>query len=76
MLTRICAEETMNLSTRNARRRSEGNRGTYSKVVAGVPYRPLPRDPIDIDSGKVKYPTSTQVLSNTPQAFLYNGIFT
>ena len=75
----ICTEETMNLLNKAAPKvgsaLKEIEKDIYEWTVAGTPYRPLPRGGFDIEQRLKDMKTSEvdmQVLSNTPQTFLYN----
>ena len=75
----ICTEETMNLLNKAAPKvgsaLKEIEKDVYEWTVAGTPYRPLPRGGFDIEQRLKDMKTSEvdmQVLSNTPQTFLYN----
>jgi aminocarboxymuconate-semialdehyde decarboxylase len=75
----ICTEETMNLlnkaSPKVGSALKEIEKDVYEWTVAGIPYRPLPRGGFDIEQRLADMKTSEvdmQVLSNTPQTFLYN----
>jgi aminocarboxymuconate-semialdehyde decarboxylase len=75
----ICTEETMKLLNKETPKvasslKDIGN-NNYEWTVAGVPYRPLPLGGFDIEQRLKDMKTSDvdmQVLSNTPQTFLYN----
>jgi len=75
----ICTEETMKLLNKEtpkiASSLKEIGQGNYEWTVAGVPYRPLPLGGFDIEQRLKDMKASDvdmQVLSNTPQTFLYN----
>src|SRR5215211_5344733 len=75
----ICTEETMNLLNKEtpkvASSLKEYEKGVFEWSVAGVPYRPLPRGGFDIEQRLKDMKASDvdmQVLSNTPQTFMYN----
>ena len=75
----ICTEETMNLLNKEtpkvASSLKEYEKDVFEWSVAGVPYRPLPRGGFDIEQRLKDMKASDvdmQVLSNTPQTFLYN----
>src|SRR3954454_8034872 len=75
----ICTEETMRLLNKEtpkvASALKEISKDVYEWTVAGVPYRPLPLGGFDIEQRLKDMKTSDvdmQVLSNTPQTFLYN----
>ena len=75
----ICTEETMNLLNKEcpkvASSLKEIGKDVFEWSVAGVPYRPLPRGGFDIEQRLKDMKASDvdmQVLSNTPQTFLYN----
>jgi aminocarboxymuconate-semialdehyde decarboxylase len=75
----ICTEETMNLLNKEcpkvASSLKEYEKNVFAWSVAGVPYRPLPRGGFDIEQRLKDMKASDvdmQVLSNTPQTFLYN----
>ena len=75
----ICTEETMRLlasETPKDRAQARGiEKDVFEWTVAGVPYRPLPRGGFDIEQRLKDMKASDvdmQVLSNTPQTFLYN----
>src|SRR3981081_2077959 len=74
----ICTEETMKLLNKEtpkvASSLKEIGQGNYEWTVAGVPYRPLPLGGFDIEQRLKDMKTSDvdmQVLSNTPEPFLY-----
>ena len=75
----ICTEETMKLLNKEtpkvASSLKEYEKDVFEWSVAGVPYRPLPRGGFDIEQRLKDMKASDvdmQVLSNTPQTFLYN----
>ena len=75
----ICTEETMNLLNKEAPKVASNlkkyEKDVFEWSVAGVPYRPLPRGGFDIEQRLKDMKASDvdmQVLSNTPQTFLYN----
>src|SRR4029453_3197881 len=75
----ICTEETMQLLNKEtpkvASSLKEYEKDVFEWSVAGVPYRPLPRGGFDIEQRLKDMKASDvdmQVLSNTPQTFLYN----
>ena len=75
----ICTEETMNLLNKEtpkvASSLKEYEKDVFEWTVAGVPYRPLPLGGFDIEQRLKDMKASDvdmQVLSNTPQTFLYN----
>jgi aminocarboxymuconate-semialdehyde decarboxylase len=75
----ICTEETMNLlnkaSPKIASSMKEIEKDVFEWSIAGVPYRPFPRGGFDIEQRLKDMKASDvdmQVLSITPQAFLYN----
>src|SRR5262249_28929898 len=75
----ICTEETMNLLNKEVPKVASGlkeiEKDVFEWTVAGVPYRPLPRGGFDIEQRLKDMKASDvdmQVLSNTPQTFLYN----
>ena len=75
----ICTEETMKLLNKEtpkvASALKEIAKDVYEWTVAGVPYRPLPLGGFDIEQRLKDMKASDvdmQVLSNTPQTFLYN----
>src|SRR5215217_2276120 len=75
----ICTEETMKLLNKEtpkvASALKEISKDVYEWTVAGVPYRPLPLGGFDIEQRLKDMKASDvdmQVLSNTPQTFLYN----
>ena len=75
----ICTEETMKLLNKEtpkvAPKLKEYEKDVFEWSVAGVPYRPLPRGGFDIEQRLKDMKASDvdmQVLSNTPQTFLYN----
>ena len=76
----ICTEETMKLlnkETPKVASEAQGHRRRtcYEWTVGGVPYRPFPRGGFDIEQRLKDMKASDvdmQVLSNTPQTFLYN----
>jgi aminocarboxymuconate-semialdehyde decarboxylase len=75
----ICTEETMRLlaseTPKVAPKLVEYEKDVFEWTVAGVPYRPLPRGGFDIEQRLADMKASDvdmQVLSNTPQTFLYN----
>ena len=75
----ICTEETMNLLNKEmpkvASSLKEYEKDVFEWTVCGVPYRPLPRGGFDIEQRLKDMKASDvdmQVLSNTPQTFLYN----
>ena len=75
----ICTEETMKLLNKETPKVASSLK-EYEKDIsngrsAGVPYRPLPRGGFDIEQRLKDMKASDvdmQVLSNTPQTFLYN----
>src|SRR3569833_775156 len=74
----ICTEETMNHLNKEipkiASSLKEYEKDVFEWSVAGVPYRPLPRGGFDIEQRLKDMKASEvdmQVLSNTPQTFLY-----
>jgi aminocarboxymuconate-semialdehyde decarboxylase len=75
----ICTEETMKLLEKEtpkvAPKLASIGKDVFEWSVAGVPYRPFPRGGFDIEQRLKDMTTSDvdmQVLSNTPQTFLYN----
>ncbi len=75
----ICTEETMKLLNKEvpkvASSLKEYEKDVFEWSVAGVPYRPLPLGGFDIEQRLKDMKASEvdmQVLSNTPQTFLYN----
>src|SRR5215470_2686625 len=75
----ICTEETMKLLNKEtpkvASSLKEYEKDVFEWSVCGVPYRPLPKGGFDIEQRLKDMATSDvdmQVLSNTPQTFLYN----
>jgi len=75
----ICTEETMNLLNKEtpkvASSLKEYEKDVFEWSFAGVPYRPLPRGGFDLEQRFKDMAASDvdmQVLSNTPQTFLYN----
>src|SRR3954466_5575691 len=75
----ICTEETMKLLNKEvpkvASSLKEYEKDVFEWTVAGVPYRPLPLGGFDIEQRLKDMKASDvdmQVLSNTPQTFLYN----
>jgi aminocarboxymuconate-semialdehyde decarboxylase len=75
----ICTEETMKLLEKEtpkiAPKLKEYDKDVFEWTVAGTPYRPFPRGGFDIEQRLKDMKTSDvdmQVLSNTPQTFLYN----
>ena len=75
----ICTEETMKLLEKEtpkvAPKLKEYEKDVFEWTVAGVPYRPLPLGGFDIEQRLKDMKASDvdmQVLSNTPQTFLYN----
>ena len=75
----ICTEETMKLLEKEtpkvAPKLKEIEKDVYEWTVAGVPYKPFPRGGFDIEQRLKDMAASDvdmQVLSNTPQTFLYN----
>jgi aminocarboxymuconate-semialdehyde decarboxylase len=75
----ILTEETMKLLEKEtpkvAPKLSSLGNDMYELSVAGVPYRPFPKGGFDIEQRFKDMATSEvdmQVLSNTPQTFLYN----
>ena len=75
----ICTEETMKLLNKETPKVASAlkdiGKDVYEWTVAGVPYRPLPLGGFDIEQRLKDMKASDvdmQVLSNTPQTFLYN----
>jgi aminocarboxymuconate-semialdehyde decarboxylase len=75
----ICTEETMKLLEKEAPKVApklkEYEKDVFEWTVAGVPYRPFPLGGFDIEQRLKDMKASDvdmQVLSNTPQTFLYN----
>ena len=75
----ICTEETMNLlnkaSPKIASSMKEIEKDVFEWSIAGVPYRPFPRGGFDIEQRLKDMKASDvdmQVLSITPQTYLYN----
>ena len=75
----ICTEETMKLLEKEmpkvAPKLKEIEKDIFEWTVAGVPYRPFPLGGFDIEQRLKDMKASDvdmQVLSNTPQTFLYN----
>ena len=75
----ICTEETMNLLNKETPKVASSlkqiEKDVFEWTVAGVPYRPLPLGGFDIEQRLKDMKASDvdmQVLSNTPQTFLYN----
>ncbi|MEA2983717.1 MAG: aminocarboxymuconate-semialdehyde decarboxylase [Alphaproteobacteria bacterium] len=75
----ICTEETMKLLEKEtpkvAPKLKQIEKDIYEWTVAGVPYRPFPLGGFDIEQRLKDMKASDvdmQVLSNTPQTFLYN----
>src|SRR5215813_13611705 len=75
----ICTEETMNLLNKEipkvASSLKEYEKDVFEWSVCGVPYRPFPLGGFDIEQRLKDMKASDvdmQVLSNTPQTFLYN----
>ena len=75
----ICTEETMNLLNKEIPKVASGlkeyEKDVFEWSVAGVPYRPFPRGGFDIEQRLKDMKASDvdmQVLSNTPQTFMYN----
>jgi aminocarboxymuconate-semialdehyde decarboxylase len=75
----ILAEETMNLLAKAAPtvapRLTAIDKDNYELTIAGTPYRPFPRGGFDMEQRFEDMAASDvdmQVLSNTPQTFLYN----
>ena len=76
--THVLTEETMKLLNKETPKVASSlkdRKGRLRCDVAGVPYRPLPRGGFDIEQRLKDMKASDvdmQVLSNTPQTFLYN----
>src|SRR5262245_34635510 len=75
----ILTEETMKLLAKETPKVAPGlkpiEKDIYELTIAGTPYRPFPLGGFDIEQRLKDMATSEvdmQVLSNTPQTFLYN----
>jgi len=75
----ICTEETMKLLNKETPKIASALKdigdNNYEWTVCGVPYRPLPLGGFDIEQRLKDMKASDvdmQVLSNTPQTFMYN----
>ena len=75
----ICTEETMKLLNKETPKVASALKdigdNNYEWTVCGVPYRPLPLGGFDIQQRLKDMKASDvdmQVLSNTPQTFMYN----